>query len=190
MIRASQRVWLQAALDAGLPKDSFLIAEWSFARPPLSKELQLRVFRRDKWVCRWCNRPVIFAPIMRLIESETRKGGRHEPLSYYHAHWTRDGAPLLDELGAVIDHVDAHSTGGSSAEQNLATACCKCNGRKSAASMKDWAKRPRRRPIKGKYGEPQHWDGLSGFFVVLAQRDLDLRASEKAWLKVLIGAEA
>src|SRR5258707_1327266 len=92
-------------------------------RLPLSKELQLRVFRRDKWVCRWCNRPVIFAPVMRLIQDEVRKTGRDEPLSYYHSHWTRAGAPLLDELGAVIDHVEAHSTGGSSAEKNLTTAC-------------------------------------------------------------------
>src|SRR5262249_23462070 len=94
-------------------------------RPPLSKNLQLRVFRDDRWVCRWCNRPVIFAPVMRLIEREVRKAGNHNPLSYYHAHWTRNGAPLLDELGAVIDHVEAHSTGGSSDKTNLATACGK-----------------------------------------------------------------
>jgi hypothetical protein len=64
---------------------------------------------------------VIFAPVMRLLEDEVRKAGRSEPLSYYHAHWTRDGAPLLDELGAVIDHVEAHSTGGATIESNLAT---------------------------------------------------------------------
>jgi hypothetical protein len=57
------------------------------------------------------HRPVIFPPVMRLIEREVRKAGKNEPLSYYHAHWTRHGAPLLDELGAVIDHVEAHSTG-------------------------------------------------------------------------------
>jgi 5-methylcytosine-specific restriction endonuclease McrA len=156
------------------------------ARPPLSKELQLRVFRNDRWVCRWCNRPVIFAPVLRLIEREIRKTGNGDPLSYYHAHWTRDGAPLLDELGAVIDHIEAHSTGGSSEEPNLATSCCKCNVRKSAASMREWGARPQRKPIKGKGGEPQHWDGLSALFVVLAQRDPSiLSASEKGWLKVL-----
>jgi 5-methylcytosine-specific restriction endonuclease McrA len=155
-------------------------------RLPLSKELQLSVFRRDKWVCRWCNRPVIFAPVMRLIEREVRKVGKNEEVSYYHPHWTRDGAPLLDELGAVIDHVEAHSIGGSSMKSNLATACCKCNGRKSAASMKKWGERPQRKPIKGKYGEPQYWDGLSGLFVILAQRDLvGLTASEKSWLREL-----
>lgn len=155
-------------------------------RPPLPKELQLRVFRNDRWVCRWCNRPVIFAPVMRLIEREIRKAGIDGPLSYYHAHWTRDGAPLLDELGAVIDHVEAHSRDGSSEEPNLATACNKCNGRKSAAPMSEFSKRPQRKPIKGKYGEPQHWDGLSSVFVLLAQRDpVGLSVSEVGWLKVL-----
>ena len=123
---------------------------------------------------------------MKFLENEVKKSGRAEPLSYYHLHWTRDGAPLLDELGAVIDHVEAHSTGGSSEEPNLATACCKCNVRKSAASMKEWGKRPQRKPIKGKNGEPQNWDGLSALFVVLAQHDPDaLTASERSWLKVL-----
>lgn len=155
-------------------------------RPPLSKELQLCVFRHDKWVCRWCNRPVIFAPVMRLIEREVSAAGNGEQLSYYHAHWTRAGAPLLDELGAVIDHIEAHSTGGSSKRDNLATSCCKCNAQKSAGTVESHRTRHPHKAIKGKYGEPQHWDGLSALFVVLAQRDRsELTASERDWLRVL-----
>jgi 5-methylcytosine-specific restriction endonuclease McrA len=154
------------------------------ARPPLSKGLQLSIFRRDRWICRWCNRPVIFALAMRLLESEVRNSGEIDPL-YYHAHWTRADAPLLDELGAVIDHVEAFSAGGAHTEENFATACNKCNGRKSSASLHKWGKRVMRKPVKGKYGEPQHWDGLSSVFVILAQRDpVGLTASEKGWLKV------
>jgi hypothetical protein len=37
---------------------------------------------------------------MKLMDGELRKAGRNEP--YYHAHWTRAGAPLSDEIGAVI----------------------------------------------------------------------------------------
>jgi 5-methylcytosine-specific restriction endonuclease McrA len=158
-------------------------------RPPLSRELQLCVFRRDKWVCRWCNRPVIFAPVLRLIEAEVRKADRTEPLSYYHAHWTRAGAPLLDELGAVIDHVEAHSTGGSSEKDNLATSCCKCNAQKSAGTVESHRTKHPHKPIRGKHGEPQHWDGLSALFAVLAERDPSLlTSSERDWLKVLAGA--
>jgi len=122
---------------------------------------------------------------MRLLEREVKQSGAVNP-PYYHAHWTRRDAPLLDELGAVIDHVEAHSTGGLNSEENLATACNKCNGRKSNAAKIKWGKRSKRQPIKGKYGEPQRWDGLSGVFVILAQRDkVGLSASEKAWLKEL-----
>ncbi|MDO8431800.1 MAG: HNH endonuclease signature motif containing protein [Candidatus Binatus sp.] len=107
-------------------------------------------------------------------------------MAYYHAHATRDGAPLLDELWAVIDHVNAFSAGGLNTEENLATACNKCNGRKSSAPLDKWGKRYLRKAVKGKYGEPQHWDGLSGLFVILAQRDpVGLTASEKIWLREL-----
>ena len=98
---------------------------------------------------------------MRLLEREMRKAGRTEPLAYFHAHGTRDGAPLLDELWGVIDHAEAFSTGGANSEENLVTACNKCNGRKSSASLIKWGGRVMRKPVKGKYGEPQHWDGLA-----------------------------
>jgi hypothetical protein len=43
-----------------------------------------------------------------------------------------------------------------------------------------------RKPVKGKYGEPQHWDGLSGVLVILAQHDpVGLTASDRGWLRVL-----
>jgi 5-methylcytosine-specific restriction endonuclease McrA len=163
--------------------------EMSKSRPPLSKKLQACVLRRDKWICRWCDRPVIFPPVMRLIECEVRAAGNGAPLAYHHAHWTRANAPLLDMLGAVIDHVAAYSTGGPTAKENLATACNKCNTQKSAGSSERHLKLHPLKPIKSKYGEPQHWDGLSALFVLLAQRDPSvLTASEKDWLRVLTGA--
>lgn len=154
-------------------------------RKILSKTVQVAIFRRDGWLCCWCRRPVIFAPVMKFLEMEARNAGR-SGLAYYHAHWTRDGAPLLDELGAVIDHAEAFSTGGLDSEGNLITACNKCNGRKSAAPLDKWSKRPTRKPIKGKYGEPQHWDGLASVFVVLAERNpATLTAGERDWLRAI-----
>jgi 5-methylcytosine-specific restriction endonuclease McrA len=117
----------------------------------------------------------------------TQTSGNSNPLAYHHAHWTRDGAPLLDLLGAVIDHIEAFSTGGADDLENLATACNKCNGRKSATSLAKWGERPLERPVKGKYGEPQNWEGLSSLFVMLAQRDPSaLTANERGWLRVLL----
>jgi len=155
-------------------------------RKPLPKVLQLRIFRRDGWLCCWCKKPVIFSPVMKYLELELRNSGYTGPLAYYHLHGTRNGAPLLDELCAVIDHVEAFSTGGQDTEENLCTSCCKCNVRKGSASTGKWNARKKRSPVKGKYGEPQHWDGLSLVFIMLAIRNASaLTTGEREWLKVL-----
>jgi hypothetical protein len=91
---------------------------------------------------------VIFAPVMKFLELEVRRTGSGNRVAYHHAHWTRDGAPLLDLLGAVIDHIEAFSAGGASDMDNLATACNKCNGRKSAATLAKWEGRPTERPLR------------------------------------------
>ena len=55
-----------------------------------------------------------------------------------------------------------------------------------SAALDKWGERVMDKPIKGKYGEPQGWDGLSTMFVILAQRDPDrLTKSERDWLKAL-----
>lgn len=155
-------------------------------RRPLSKAVQIAIFRRDGWLCRWCRKSVIFAPVMKFVERELRQSGHTGDLAYYHAHWTRQNAPLLDELGAVIDHVEAFSTGGADDVENLVTACNKCNGQKSAATAVKWGERRPRKFVKGKYGEPVHWDGLSNLFVLLARRNLtELSMPEQQWLAAL-----
>jgi hypothetical protein len=97
---------------------------------------------------------------------------------------------LLDEIGATIEHLEAFSAGGASDLDNLATACWKCNVRKGAATLVKWDVRAKQNPVKGKYGEPQSWDGLSSMFVMLARRDPGaLTTTEKRWLKALaVGA--
>ena len=123
---------------------------------------------------------------MKYFEIEVRKAGHDGPLALYHPHWTRAAAPLLDELGAVLDHVTAFVSDGLCIDTNLVTACAKCNGRKSAATVEKWDQREKRRPIKGKYGEPSNWDGLSNLFVVLAgHHSAVLTAGERDWLKAI-----
>src|SRR5947207_372505 len=107
-------------------------------RPKIPKGLQVRVFRRDGWICRWCGRPVIFAPAMKYLERFIRASGVTEPISYHDAHWTRRNAPLLDHMGAVIDHMKAHSRGGSDVVENFTTACNKCNANKSNAQQNEF----------------------------------------------------
>jgi hypothetical protein len=100
---------------------------------------------------------------------------------------TRQSAPLLDELGAVLDHVDAFSAGRPDAVENLVTSCNKCNGRKNASPAAEFEGLPRKF-VKGKYGEPVGWDGLSALFVALARRHRGrLSTSEQQWLAVIEG---
>ena len=139
------------------------------------------VFRRDRWLCRWCGRPVVFAPVMRHLELFARRGGHSGPLAYFHERWGRYTSPLLDHLAAVVDHVDPYSRGGKHDESNFATACNKCNTRKN-----DGASKEPRRVIRSRGGEPLHWDGLTTLFVLLAEQAGDgLPRSEGEWLQAL-----
>jgi 5-methylcytosine-specific restriction endonuclease McrA len=155
------------------------------SRPPLPYDVQVRVFRRDGWLCRWCYRPVVFAPALKFTEAFLRERGHAGPLAYHEPRWRRDRAPLLDHLGAVIDHVDAFSRGGTHSEENFVTACNKCNARKNNRVAREFQAEAPARPVKGKYGEPEHWDGLSTIFMVLARGRTDLTTSEKRWLAAL-----
>jgi 5-methylcytosine-specific restriction endonuclease McrA len=159
------------------------------ARRALSKALQVKVFQRDGWMCRWCGRPVIFAPVMRYLDLFIRQHGFTGPLAYHDVRWRRDKAPLLDHMGAVIDHVQAHSRGGVADQNNFATSCNKCNTRKSNAHVEDFSKRSPLLRVKGKYGEPKAWDGLSQLFITLAEQTSQIpSASEREWLRALTDA--
>jgi 5-methylcytosine-specific restriction endonuclease McrA len=155
------------------------------SRLPLSHELQVRVFRRDRWLCHWCHRPVVFAPALRLLEEFARRRGYDGPLAYHDARWRRDRAPVLDHLAAVVDHVEAFSKGGAHDEANFVTACNKCNARKNNVIAEDFKRAVPSRAVKGKYGEPAHWDGFSTLFVLLARDSADLPTSERRWLAAL-----
>jgi hypothetical protein len=107
-----------------------------------------------------------------------------EALAYWRFAYHRHGAPLLDELAAVIDHIEMFSTGGLDVAENLATACNSCNMMRNSCDLKKWLlERPIKR-IKGKYGEPETWDGFSSLFLHLAKR-YELTQSEKEWQKAL-----
>lgn len=154
--------------------------------PP--KKLQLTIYRRDKWLCHWCKRPVIFAPAFKLLQLDLSASG-FSSLAYFHSNWARRDAPLLDELGATIDHVQPFSRGGTCGEENFRTACWKCNMRKSDNPLEIWEQREKRPPIKGKYGEPEAWDGLTTLFMALAQRNPSvLTATDRDWLRALEAA--
>ena len=122
---------------------------------------------------------------MKYLQQELNVAGFAD-LAYWRFAFHRHGAPLLDELAAVIDHVEVFSSGGLDVAENLATACNRCNMARNSSELKKWLdKRPIKR-IKGKYGEPEAWDGLSNLFLHLAKRYADkLTASEREWGRAL-----
>ena len=151
----------------------------------LPKVLQARVFYRDHWLCRWCKRPVIFAPAMKYLQQHLADAGYNE-LAYWRYAYDRQGAPLLDELAAVLDHVTAFSAGGPGNAENLVTACNKCNTRKSNSDAAAWEREHPVKRIKSKYGEPANWDGFSSLFLYFAGECAPkLTETEKAWVKAL-----
>src|SRR5271165_3819453 len=151
----------------------------------IPRKLQLFVFQRDRWLCRFCGKPVVFAPALKYLQQELLESG-FKDLAYWRYAYDRHGAPLLDELAAVIDHEKAFSLGGPSTIENLNTCCNRCNMMKSSADSEAWRHKHRARKIKAKYGEPQDWDGFSSVFVLLAKRNPSrLKPSESEWLQLL-----
>lgn len=161
-------------------------------RAPVAKKMQVRVFRRDKWLCEYCGVPVVFPPAMRLLQVWLRarlKPGEAPP-AYWSYAWRRDLSPLLDQLGVVVDHCVPHIRGGGTDEDNLVTACNKCNTRKSFLPEHEHRSRHPRHRIRSKYGEPTGWDGFSAVFLALAAENPDeLTASERAWRAALESVE-
>jgi 5-methylcytosine-specific restriction endonuclease McrA len=156
-------------------------------RQPLAVERQVQIFFRDHWLCHWCRRPVIFAPALKYLQQQVQARGYPTALAYFDPRWRRDAAPLLDELAAVIDHRLAHVHGGAASEENLVTACNKCNLRKNSLAAETFVEQAALRSVKGRYGEPVAWDGLVALFLLFSEPYLDtLTAQERKWRKALL----
>jgi hypothetical protein len=131
-------------------------------------EERVHIWTRDKWQCRWCNRPVILAQAMKYLAEEISGEQGTLPQGYYHGNWKRDDAPLLDELGAVVDKRD---------DVNPRTACWRCNTRRRTTEESVQIG-----------SETANWDGMSGVFVFLAKQKRHegrLTAYERELLRAL-----
>jgi hypothetical protein len=86
---------------------------------------------------------------MKYLAEEIRSEGNTPLLGYYHGNWKRKEAPLLDELGAVVDQRD---------DANPRTACWTCNTRRTSDESERMG------------SDKANWDGMSGVFVFLAKQ--------------------
>jgi 5-methylcytosine-specific restriction endonuclease McrA len=155
-------------------------------RPSIPVGLQVEVFCRDGWLCHLCRRPVILHLALKHLARLVGMSYARLPLAYWDPGWSRHGAPLLDELAASLDHVKAFSRGGAHDASNFAAVCARCNARKSASGAEDFLRASQPWRVKGKYGEPTSWDGLSSVFVALVKDAPEtLTATERQWLVAL-----
>jgi 5-methylcytosine-specific restriction endonuclease McrA len=149
-------------------------------------ETAAAVYFRDGWICALCHRPTVFHLAFKYAGQFVATRLPDVQLAYFHPNWRRDASPLLDELGACVDHVHAYARGGAHDPSNFATACGKCNTRKSAREKAEYLEANPPHRVRGKYGEPTRWDGLSSLFVVLARESRELlTVTEKRWLHTL-----
>ena len=100
-------------------------------RRPIPIATQVEVYFRDAWLCHLCHRPVILHLALKHAAEAVHRTYPDAPLAYWIGTWSRDAAPLLDELAASIDHVEAFSRGGADEISNYAAVCARCNARKS-----------------------------------------------------------
>ncbi len=155
-------------------------------RRPVPITLQVEVYFRDKWLCHVCRLPLVFPFALKQLAELAATDAPQRALAYYNANWRRDKAPLLDELGASIDHVVALARGGAHDIANFAAICARCNARKSSRSLDDFVRQRKPWRVKGKHGEPTTWDGLTSVFVALASTsERPLTAVEREWLRAL-----
>jgi 5-methylcytosine-specific restriction endonuclease McrA len=155
-------------------------------RPPIPYDVAVRVYFRDGWLCSHCRRPTIFHLALKLLGEKVTRALPGIPVAYWDERWRRDQSPLLDQLAASVDHIEAFSTGGAHTEDNFATICVKCNVRKGTRTREEHAVIDSPRLVKGKHGEPTAWDGLASTFVVLARESQrPLTPIEKGWLRAM-----
>jgi 5-methylcytosine-specific restriction endonuclease McrA len=101
-------------------------------RREIGPPLAARVFRRDRFTCRYCSARTIPTPIMRavslLFPAEFR----------YHKNWkVGETHPAINSRSATLDHVKPHAHGGANQSENLVTACWGCNTRKGDRELGD-----------------------------------------------------
>lgn len=141
----------RAKAESELAPISFQAQELT-KRPSLTTKVQVEVFVRDRFRCRYCGGRVILTPVMRVLSALFPE---QVP---YHPNWKSDAThPAIWSRSASVDHIEPGSFGGDWRDpENLATACWPCNARKGDLTLErlDWELLPV--PV------PDGWDGLTG----------------------------
>lgn len=101
-------------------------------RPPIPPALAARIYRRDRFTCRYCHAKTIPTPIMRAVSLLF-------PVEFrYHRNWkVGETHPAVNSRSATVEHVRPHAHGGPNEPENLVTACWGCNLRKGDRQLSE-----------------------------------------------------
>lgn len=146
------------------------------ARPSLSRRVAFDVFRRDRFLCRYCDGKTIFQPVSRLL------GSMYPDAFPFHPNWKAGRThPAVIARSPVVDHIVPGSQGGSWTDvENMVTACWPCNAIKADLTLEQlgWTLRPIR--------DESEWDGLSrSYRAVWEIAGRPDAAHHESWLAVL-----
>lgn len=147
------------------------------ARRAIPFRLQLRVFRRDRFQCRYCGIRTVFVPALRLISiafpSEFPFDPQWREQKTHRAYW---------RFAASASHLLSPDRGGKNEMANLVTACYRCNAAKGGAALGDigWI-------LLSPSGEP--WDGLVAAFRRLAPIAVVKAPSLRVWVRAVEEAD-
>jgi 5-methylcytosine-specific restriction endonuclease McrA len=121
-------------------------SEWNSRHARVRPELQAGIFIRDSFLCSYCRARTVPLPILELTGLRLTR------------------SELMPETFLLIttscSHIKPVTRGGSSARDNLATACWRCDATKADSVLEDlrWPK-PRLGPHKD-----EEWRGLTEIY--------------------------
>ena len=131
-------------------------------RKNIPKKVQLNIWRRDCWGCRYCGEPVFFSPSLKIFHELSPNCG------YYHPNGKNgEMLPLFQWKWASIDHILPFSKGGIDSEDNYVTACWKCNLSLNDSSSEQGKPKPKE---VSKHLKKIGWDGFSSLYPKLSKR--------------------
>lgn len=130
-------------------------------RKAIAKGMQLKIWNRDHWVCRYCGDPIFFSPTLKLLDQISPGHG------YYHKNGkTNAMISIFQWKWASIDHIQPHAKGGLDVEENYVSACWKCNLSYGDSLEKPVASATNQSAVES------GWDGLSSLYLKL-QDEMD-----------------
>jgi len=139
-------------------------------RKNIPKKIQLEVWKRDSWHCRYCGKPVFFSPTLKLLD---QINPNH---TYYHKNGkTGKMLELFQKMWASVDHIVPISKGGENEIDNYATACWKCN----LKFREKMVGKDKSNPLDP---EAKEWDGFSGLYPSLIRLT---EQKENEWVKLI-----